>query len=54
MSAEGDHITDVSELENLSFYPKWEKQKTEALSYPRAKNKKKLLRAKVCLGWRRL
>jgi hypothetical protein len=41
MLAEGDHITDLSELENLSFYPKWEKKKTEALSYPRAKKKKK-------------
>ncbi|MDR2776888.1 MAG: hypothetical protein LBB17_02500 [Puniceicoccales bacterium] len=44
MSAEGDNITDLSELENFSFQPKWEKQKIEDFSYPHAKNNEKSFR----------
>ncbi|MDR2628532.1 MAG: hypothetical protein LBC30_00845 [Puniceicoccales bacterium] len=41
MSVEGDNIADLSELENFSFQPKWEKQKIEDFPYPHAKNNKK-------------
>ncbi|MDR1528359.1 MAG: hypothetical protein LBS22_02120 [Puniceicoccales bacterium] len=44
MSIEGDNIADLSELENFSFQPKWEKQKIEDFSYPHAKNDRKSFR----------
>ncbi|MDR0742412.1 MAG: hypothetical protein LBE98_03040 [Puniceicoccales bacterium] len=44
MSVEGDNIADLSELENFSFQPKWEKQKVEDFPHPHAKNDKKSFR----------
>ncbi|MDR1890799.1 MAG: hypothetical protein LBQ23_01265 [Puniceicoccales bacterium] len=41
MSDEGDNVVDLSELENFSFQPKWERQKTDDFSRPYTKNDKK-------------
>ncbi|MDR1457570.1 MAG: hypothetical protein LBI47_01830 [Puniceicoccales bacterium] len=41
MSSEEGNITDLSELENFSFQPKWERQKIEDFSYPHGKDDKK-------------
>ncbi|MDR1233304.1 MAG: hypothetical protein LBJ75_03540, partial [Puniceicoccales bacterium] len=44
MSSKGDNIADLSELENFSFQPKWEKQKVEDFSNPHTKGDKKSFR----------
>lgn len=44
MPVEGDNIADLSELENFSFQPKWERQKIENFSYPHGKSDKKCFR----------
>ncbi|MDR0693299.1 MAG: hypothetical protein LBF49_01870 [Puniceicoccales bacterium] len=41
MASEEDNIADLSELENFSFQPKWERQKIEDFSYPHGKSDKK-------------
>ncbi|MDR2603685.1 MAG: hypothetical protein LBC11_03995 [Puniceicoccales bacterium] len=45
MPVEGDNIADLSELENFSFQPKWERQKIENFPYPHAKSDKKSFRS---------
>ncbi|MDR2779410.1 MAG: hypothetical protein LBB16_03995 [Puniceicoccales bacterium] len=41
MSGKKDNIVDLSELENFSFQPKWEKQKIEDLLHPYAQENKR-------------